>query len=169
MDTPTILSRDRATIYLNDHLAGAAFGHELARRMLRENHGSEFAPLLRELAKEIEQDRAEAEALRGRLGVPRDRIKATGGWLAEKAGRLKPNDRTPGYSPLSRLIELEGLAGGIQAKLGLWRSLRELATTDGRLEQAELERLIGRAESQLERLAPMHARAARLALGAHAG
>ncbi len=169
MLTPTILSRDRLTIYLNDHLAGAAFGRELARRALSENAGTEFEPFLRELAAEIEQDQRETEALRDRLGVPRDRIKATGGWLAEKAGRLKLNDRLRGYSPLSRLLELEALTGGVHAKLSLWRSLRELATADARLEQAELDRLIARAESQLDRLASIHARAARLALEGSSG
>ena len=164
MRPPTILSSDRLTIYLNDHLAGAAFGRELVRRALSENHGTDFAPFLRELAAEIEQDRRSAEALRARLAVPRDRIKATGGWLAEKAGRLKLNDGSRNYSPLSRLLELEALAGGIQAKLSLWRSLRQLAAVDGRLEAAELDHLIARAELQLDRVAMAHARAGRLAL-----
>lgn len=163
-NSPAILSRDRATIYLNDHLAGAAFGCELARRICRENEGSEFAPALQELAAEIERDRAELETLQARLEVSRDRVKATGGWIAEKAGRLKPNDGGDDYSPLSRLLEMEGLAGGVQAKLLLWRSLRELAPTDPRLEAGELDLLIARAESQLGRLTEMHARAARLAL-----
>lgn len=74
------------------------------------------------------------------------------------------NDGARGYSPLSRLLELEGLAGGIQAKLALWRSLRELATGDPRLDEAELDRLILRAESQLDRLVTTHARAAQRAL-----
>ena len=169
MRPPTILSSDRLTIYLNDHLAGAAFGGELVRRALSENHGTDFAPFLRELAAEIEQDRRSAEALRVRLAVPRDRVKATGGWLAEKAGRLKLNDRFRGYSPLSRLLELEALAGGIQAKLSLWRSLRQLAAVDGRLQAAELDDLIARAESQLDRLATTHARAGRLALTSSSG
>ena len=151
-------------IYLNDHLAGAAFGCELARRVLRENEGTQFAPVLRELVAEIEHDRAELGALRARLGVPRDRLKETGGWLAEKAGRLKPNDGGGGYSPLSRLLETEGLTGGVQAKLLLWRSLRELAPTDARLDAGELDRLVGRAQSQLDRLTELHAQAARLAL-----
>jgi hypothetical protein len=164
MPTPTILSGDRLTIYLNDHLAGAAFGRELALRMLSANAPTEFAPFLRELAVEVKQDRKAAEALRERLGVPRDRLKATGGWLAEKAGRFKLNDSLHGYSPLSRLLEVEALMSGVQAKLSLWRSLRELAAVDVRLDEAELDRLIARAESQLERLASAHSSAARLGL-----
>ena len=46
--------------------------------------------------------------------------KSAGAWTAEKFGRLKPNGQLTGYSPLSRLVELEGLKLGITGKLGLW-------------------------------------------------
>lgn len=50
---PTLLSSDQLTIYLNDHLAGATFRLELARRTLSANRGNEFAGGLEELAAEI--------------------------------------------------------------------------------------------------------------------
>ena len=36
------------------------------------------------------------------------------GWVAEKAGRLKLNGSLLTYSPLSRLVELEGLSLGVE-------------------------------------------------------
>ncbi len=164
MRLPTSLSSDQLTIYLNDHLAGSTFGLELARRTLSANRGNEFADVLAELAAEIEDDRSELERFFDRLSVPKDRAKLTAGWFAEKVGRLKPNDRLVGYSPLSRLIELEGLSGGVRAKLDLWRALRAIAPEEPRLDQGRLDQLIGRAESQLERLASLQGRAAALAL-----
>ncbi len=167
MRLPTLLSSDQLTIYLNDHLAGATFGLELARRTLSANRGNEFAGGLEELAAEIEDDRSELERFIDRLAVPKDRAKLTAGWFAEKVGRLKPNGRLVGYSPLSRLLELEGLSGGVRAKLDLWRALRAIAPEEPRLDQDRLDQLSGRAESQLERLKSMQARAAALALRDH--
>jgi hypothetical protein len=69
------------------------------------------------------------------------------------------------YSPLSRVIELEGLAGGVNAKLALWRALRAVVADEPRLEAHALDRLISRAESQLDRIAALHARASKIAFG----
>ena len=42
-----------------------------------------------------------------------DRLKVAGAWAGEKAGRLKLNGHLTGYSPQSRVIELEGLVVGV--------------------------------------------------------
>jgi hypothetical protein len=165
MRTPTLLSRDLLTVYVNDHLAGGAFGRDLAARTLAANRGTEFEAPLAALATAIEEDLRSADEIRARLGIPRDRVKAAGGWAAEKVGRLKPNGQLTGYSPLSRLLELEGLAGGVQAKRSLWQALRVLAPREPRLDTEELDRLIARADEQLDELESLRPRAAALALG----
>ena len=81
------------------------------------------------------------------LGVKADRAKVALGWAAEKLGRLKPNAQLRGYSPLSPLVELEGLLVGIQGKLSMWRALAEVADALG-LEPARLQGLAARALSQ---------------------
>jgi hypothetical protein len=112
-------------IYLNDHLAGATAGVELARRARSSNRESaDFGPPLSDLCTEIEADRETLERVMAELGARRDPVKARAGWLAEKLGRLKLNGQLRGYSPLSRVIELEGLCLAIGGKLGLWRTLR---------------------------------------------
>jgi hypothetical protein len=133
--------------YLNDHLGGATAGVELVRRAARENEGSELGAFLADLAKEIEADREALEAIMGELGVKADRAKVAAGWAAEKVGRLKPNAQLRGYSPLSPLVELEGLLVGITGKLGMWRALAEIADAVG-LDRARLQGLADRAESQ---------------------
>jgi hypothetical protein len=152
-------------IYLNDHLAGATLGVELAHRTARENREGELGEVLRRLETQLVEDRDALVALIERLGLQRSRPKVAAAWTAEKLGRLKPNGHAARYSPLSRLLELEGLAAGIDAKLALWLSLREIADRDGRLGGAELERLIERARDQRERLEPHRLAAARVALG----
>jgi hypothetical protein len=150
-------------IYLNDHLAGATLGVELARRATRENAGTELGDFLRELTREIEEDRQSLVSLMRALGVAPSRVKVAGAWAAEKLGRLKLNGQVSGYSPLSCLVELEGLAGGIEGKRSLWRSLQQLRDQDDRLRDVDLSRLVERADSQRERL-----EAFRLTVAVHA-
>jgi hypothetical protein len=142
----TSVSKYLAT-YLNDHLGGATAGVELVRRAARENEGSQLGAFLSELAVEIAADRDTLETIMGELGAKADRAKVAAGWAAEKVGRLKPNAQLRGYSPLSPLVELEGLLVGIQGKLAMWRALAEVADAVG-LDRARLEGLAAQAEGQ---------------------
>ena len=142
-------SRMLAT-YLNDHLAGATAGVELARRARDQNEGTPLGRFLGGLAGDIEEDRESLKAVMARLDVGTDRLKVAAGWVGEKAGRLKPNNRLFGYSPLSRLIELEGLALGVEGKRSLWQVLRNL--NDSRLSEFDFDALLERARAQRDAL-----------------
>ncbi len=146
-------------VYLNDHLAGAVVGHELAKRAAGSNEGTTYGTFLSELEHEIAEDRASLERIMERFEVKQDKLKATGAWVGEKLGRLKPNAHLTSYSPLSRVVELEALALGVTGKLALWRSLREVADTDERLDPEELDVLAQRAETQQKGLEEQRLRA----------
>jgi hypothetical protein len=154
----------RLSIYLNDHLAGSTVGVELARRALRENEGSELGTFLRDLLTEITEDRATLVQLMERLSVRRSKPKTAAAWTAEKVGRLKLNGQITSYSPLSRLVELEGLAAGIEGKRSLWLALAQIRDSDRRLLELDLDALAERARSQRERLEPYRLAAAAAAL-----
>src|ERR671933_2789202 len=139
-------------VYLNDHLAGATVGVELAKRAASSNEGNDYGAELSELAHEIAEDRASLVRIMERFDVKEDRLKTTGAYIAEKVGRLKPNAQLTGYSPLSRVVELEGLALGVAGKLSLWRALLEVADGDDRLDREELGVLLERAETQQREL-----------------
>ena len=151
-------------IYLNDHLAGATAGLELAKRALSNNSGTEYGRFVERLTRAIDEDRRALAGLMDRLGIPENRGKQAAAWVAEKAGRLKLNGQLTGYSPLSRLVEIEGLALGVEGKASLWRSLRQVAGSDPRIEIAELETLLARAEQQRDELERHRLEAAALAL-----
>jgi hypothetical protein len=136
------------SIYLNDHLAGATVGVELSKRAASANEDTDYGAHLSELAHEIAEDRASLERLMERLDVKKDRVKTTGAFIGEKFGRLKPNAHLTSYSPLSRVIELEGLSLGVTGKLGLWKALLAIADQDDRLDAEELHALVERAEAQ---------------------
>jgi hypothetical protein len=131
----------------------------------RENDGSELGAFLDALHVEIAEDRDTLVALMRALGIEPARSKVGAGWVAEKLGRLKLNGQLTGYSPLSRLLELEGLASGINAKLALWLSLAQVRTRDARLERFDFDALAERARSQRERLEPFRLAAAAEAIG----
>ena len=152
-------------IYLNDHLAGATAGLELARRALQENDENDYGRFLATLADEIDQDRRTLMEVMKRLTIPRSKVKVSAAWALEKVGRMKLNGRIRGYSPLSRLIELEGLAGGIEAKRAMWLALLRTRAGDERLEDFALDALVARAEDQRQRLEPHRLSAAIEAVG----
>jgi hypothetical protein len=137
--------------YLNDHLAGSTVGLELARRAASENEGTPLGRFLSGLAEEIADDRRALEEMMDTLGVATDHKKVAAGWLAEKAGRLKPNAQLRGYSPLSPLVELEALSLGVEGKRAMWRALREIAD-EHELDAARLDELAKRARRQRDRL-----------------
>ena len=160
-EPPSIL----LAIYLNDHLAAATGARELARRAATRNRASEYGPFLELLAREIEEDRESLLAIMDALEVKTDPLKVAVGWGAEKLGRLKLNGRLLGYSPLSRLVELETLQLGVHGKLGLWRALAKLELEPLAAAGVALPGLIGRAERQLDELELHRQRAAAEALG----
>jgi hypothetical protein len=137
-------------IYLNDHYAASVAAVALARRAAQSNQGTPCGEVLATLAAEIEEDRQSLKLIMQRLGIRADPAKAAVAWSAEKLGRLKLNGQLTGYSPLSRLEELEILSLGVEGKLALWRTLAR-AVEHG-VPEAELDPLIKRALSQRRRL-----------------
>jgi len=133
-------------IYLNDHLAGATGAIEMIRRATRQYEGSELGAFFASIGPEIEDDRSVLKATMAEHGIAMQRPKLVGGWLVEKAGRLKFNGHLLRRSPLTPLLELETLATGISGKLLLWRALQAAGweSAAGR----PLEELVARAERQ---------------------
>ncbi|HEX7094303.1 MAG TPA: hypothetical protein VF183_00370 [Acidimicrobiales bacterium] len=148
-------------IYLNDHRAGAAAGLALAKRAQRENAGTPFGDALSTLVAAIEEDVAELERVARKLGVRADPVKLGIARAGEMASRLKPNGQLRGYSPLSRLLEIESLIAGIEAKRSLWRSLQFAERPE--LTEFDFRALEERAVRQRDQLAEHHRAAARLA------
>jgi hypothetical protein len=163
---PRPLDRRRLGIYLNDHLAGAAVALDLAKRSLASNGGTEHGRALERLVVEIGEDSATLRDVMRRLGVPEQAYKLLVARVGERLGRLKPNGQLRGYSPLSRLLELDVLQAGLQGKESLWRSLALVAGGEPALRDVDLDRLVVRARAQQELLEARRAPVAGEALGA---
>lgn len=147
-------------IYLTDHQAASVAGFELAKRTLGSNRGSEFEAELAPVVEAIGEDKETLSEIMGSLGVSANPVKNVATWVAEKAGRVKLNGEILSYSPLSRVIEFEGLVSGIVAKRALWVSLLGLSDS---FDSGRLQGLIERADEQIETMQRLRDRAAEIA------
>lgn len=160
-----MFSMRRLDIYLNDHLAGATFGVALAQRALARNEGTNLGEFLARLHAEIVVDKDTLETVMARLDVDRSPVKPAGAWALEKVGRLKLNGRVRGYSPLSRLEDLEALQAGVTGKRSLWETLGVAFSEDERLKDVDFASLVERADRQLSEIAEHRRAAAGAAFG----
>lgn len=164
---PVQLTADRRTrlrVYLNDHLAAATGAIRVAERCRRSNQGTPLAEFLERFVAELHEDRAALRGLLARLGLPVAKPKELLAVAAELAGRAKLNGQLRGYSPLARLLELEGLCVGVDAKRCLWLSLVEVADVEPAVRELDLGSLLQRAQRQRQDLERERRAAAMLAL-----
>jgi len=151
-------------IYLNDHLGGSTTGVELVSRIAKQHKGDEIGALAERLRGEIQADRDTLLEFMETLGASTEKAKVAMGWISEKVGRLKLNGELREPSPLSPLVELEGLSMGIEGKRLLWVSLLATEPVAERLGRERLQELIDRAERQRDEVEVQRREVARRAL-----
>lgn len=136
--------------YLQDHHAGSAAGVDAFQRIAKGHSDPAVREAVTRIAVEVEADQAALESIMAAFRVKPSLLKDVPARVAEKVGRLKPNQRIVRRSPLSDVVELEGLVMAVHGKSLGWRILRELA--DPRLDKTQLADLHARALAQLEEL-----------------
>jgi hypothetical protein len=152
-------------IYLADHLAASTAGVALARRTAQSNAGTALGDVLQRLSIEIEDDRRTLQAIVAELGFRESKAKDTLAWVGEKIARLKLNGQLRGYSPLSRILELEALSVGVAGKLAMWQSLESVPDLSEQLSGFDLDQLTERARRQQAEIEEQRTTAARETFG----
>lgn len=156
---------DRAIdVYLNDHLAGAMLGSDLAERLRDQNENTPLGELMQSLAPQIEEDRQTLIGLMERMDTSRSTVKQAGAWVSEKASRVKFGGLTSGEPELGTFMAVESLALGVLGKLSLWRALGQVADQHPAIASVNLDELIDRAQTQYELLERERLAAGRRAL-----
>ena len=112
----------------------------------------------------LEADKRLLREVMRSLEVGEDKLKRGAAWLGEKVGRLKPNDSLTSYSPLSRVIEVEGLLVVLGLLRATWATLDELLAGDPRVPDVTAAR--DRAQEDLDALEALRPAATREALTA---
>lgn len=152
--------------YLQDHLAGAAAGSEIARRIAGEYRAPPLGTFLADLARDIEYDKATLERIMANLEVSQDLLKQSVAWIGEKVSRLKLSEAVTGDPALKKMMEFEILSMGIEGKALLWRSLERVAGSHPALAEIDFGELQKRAQLQREGLEDHRLTAAQAALTA---
>lgn len=93
-------------VYLNDHMAGAVMGCDLAEQIRDRNEGTGLGEVMASLATEIDRDRESLAELMERLGTRGNPVKKGVGWLAEKASRVKLSGASSGDPELGTFLAL---------------------------------------------------------------
>jgi hypothetical protein len=135
-------------VYLNDHLAGATLGSDLAEHIRDANEGTPLGEVMASVCAEIDSDRETLLGLMERMEVAKNPVKQAGAWVAEKAARVKFGGLGAGERELGTFLALESLSLGIEGKADLWRALREVAGEHPPVAALDLDGLIARAETQ---------------------
>ncbi len=134
------------TTYLQDHHAGSAAGLDAFARVAEQHSDDEVRQSVGRIAEEAGRDQTMLEQIMQRFDTKPAALKDLSGKVAEKVARLKANQRLLHRSPLSDLVEVEALVDAVHAKSMAWRVLLQL--DDARLERAQLQKLLERAEAQ---------------------
>lgn len=151
-------------IYLRDHYAMAQAGIDFMNRLVAENKGNVIGQHLTDVVAELEEDSHMLRQILKALHIDRSPLKTMGARIGEKLGRFKLNGRWLGYSPLSRLVELEGAMAAVMARRGLWMTLKDARVVHPALADFPFDTAIGRCDRQIELLYKLHAKAARTML-----
>lgn len=150
-------------IYVQDHLAALRVARALVRRALKNNRDEPLGRVLAPLHVGIAEDLVHLADVAEAAGIGPARAKEALAWLFERGGRLKLNGRLRRYSPLSRLVELEGLLLLAAQRAAFWRVLEGRAEHDAKLRVVDCAERADLAERQREVLARELVRAARAA------
>ena len=151
-------------VYLNDHLAGAMLGSDLAEQLRDENEGTPLGELMATLAPKIEEDRQTLIDLMDRMGVSKNPVKQATTWLAEKTSRAKFSGLTSGEPAVGTFMAVETLTLGVEGKASLWKALKAVRDRQGPLASIDLDGLIESAKAQHDALEGQRIAAATRAL-----
>jgi hypothetical protein len=150
--------------YLNDHLAGAMFGSDLAEQLRTRAEQGPLRELMEWLAPQVEEDRQTLLELMDSLEISKSSLKQATTWLAEKTSRTKFGGLGASEKRVGTFMAIETLALGVEGKLSLWIALGEVADCYPQLRAIDLPGLTERARAQRDALERERLAAARQAL-----
>jgi hypothetical protein len=136
--------------YLNDHMAGATAGTNLAKMAAEEHQTDEHGPFFSEIYAEISADKDTLEQLIGALGVEESASKTA---LAEVGSKLMGPKFTAGEDDeLNAFVTIETLSIGVEGKVCMWKALKTVEADYPAFAEYDIDALLARATSQREKL-----------------
>lgn len=147
---------DYLRIYLTDHRAGQAAIVRVAWRFARSNRSTPWGAELNDLAHDIADDAAVLDSVAEACDLDGGAAKRLLALAGERMGRLKLNGHFLSYSPLSRVLEAEGLIAALALTEQMWGTLDRMRDQHPPLVGFDFVALADRATAQVGRLRPVH-------------
>lgn len=113
-------------IYLDDHLALMTAEAALAKRVAEEHDPSELSLYLEIYRTEVDRQHSFIAKMIQLAGYEPSMLKQAVGWVAEKIGRLKPNDTEDNNRGLTKVVEIEALIHAANSRVLLWETIAAL-------------------------------------------
>jgi len=136
--------------YLNDHIAGATAGTNLAKMAAEEHQTDEHGPFFSEIYAAIQADFETLQELATALGVEESAGKAA---LAEVGSKMMGPKFTAGDDDeLNAFVTLETLSIGVEGKVCMWKALKTVEGDYEAFTQFNIDELLASAESQRQKL-----------------
>jgi hypothetical protein len=135
--------------YLNDHLAGATAGVNLAEMAAEEHKQDDHGLFFGQIASDIKTDFATLESLMEELAVEKSATKTAAAEVGSKVMRPK---FTGDDDHLNAFVMLETLSIGVEGKLCMWKALKTVADGYPALAARNIDDLLARAEDQRARI-----------------
>jgi hypothetical protein len=138
-------------VYLNDHLAGATAGVDLAKQAA-ERHDGELGEFFAQLTDEISADHNTLTALMDQMDAHASGAKE----VLAKAGSVVSETKFSGESmndpEFGTFLTLETLLIGVEGKLCMWKALKVVEDEYAELQSVDIDTLVKRAQSQRDKL-----------------
>jgi len=148
--------------YLNDHMAGATAGTNLAQMAAQEHQTDEHGPFFSEIYSEIQADKDTLQQLIEALGVDESATKTA---LAEVGSKVMAPKFTAGEDDqLNAFVTLETLSIGVEGKVCMWKALKTVESDYPAFEGFDIDALLASATSQREKIEAQRQKVAPLAL-----
>ncbi len=136
--------------YLNDHIAGATAGTNLAKMASEEHQTDEHGPFFSEIYAAIQADHDTLLALASALGVDQSATKTA---LAEVGSKMMGPKFTAGDDDeLNAFVTIETLSIGVEGKVCMWKALKTVESAYPEFKDFDIDDLLARAESQRQKL-----------------
>ena len=128
--------------YLNDHLAGATAGTNLAKIAAEEHRSDEHGAFFGEIASEIAADYETLQQLMTALNVDESATKTA---LAEVGSKMMSPKFTSGDDDeLNAFVTLETLSIGVEGKVCMWKALKTVEADYPGFNEFDIDELLGR-------------------------
>lgn len=138
--------------YLQGHIMAADSGAQVFEQARRLWADTPYGDRVQALSADVDQDRQELKAIAGGLGAQLSAVKSTISSIGRTLTRLNPLNPTGSRTGLPGQLELETMHSAVAGKKCLWQTMERLAAQDKRIDGAQQQRLIARAEDQQNRL-----------------